>query len=67
MKRSACYSLANSSAASCGRHFSHAYNASLVISADVGIVTSAFDVLISIISKVIKRIYKSTGYAYASS
>lgn len=45
-----------------------AFNTSLMLSEDVIRVTSAFDVLITVLSEIIIRIlYKSTGYAHASS
>ena len=44
------------SQASYGRHCFHAYDTSLILSADVGRVTSAFDVFVDIISRIIKRI-----------
>ena len=53
--------------ASYRRHFSYANSASLRITTDVGIVTSIFAVVISILSMIIKNFYKDAGYAYASS
>ena len=58
----------NESKASFGRQFSCA-NDSIIVSADVGIVTSAFYVVISSVVSVVVRIrnllYSNTGYANA--
>ena len=56
----------SSCAASFGRHFSHAYHTSVILSADVSAVTSVFSVFIDIISVILKKIlYRDTGYANA--
>ena len=67
MKSTVCYAANTNAKASFGRHFSHANNTSLILSADVGIMTSVFTVIISSISLIIKSIDKSAGYVYASS
>ena len=56
------------SQASFGRHFSCANN-SIVISADVGIVASAFYIVVSVVISVVVRIrkllFRNTGYSNA--
>ena len=50
--------------ASAGRHFSDACHNSVILSADVSIVASAFCVyIVNVVRRVIKCLYKSTGYA----
>ena len=59
----------NESQASFGRQFSCAHN-SIVISADVGILTSVFDavvnVIISVVVRIRKLLFKNTGYINAA-
>ena len=58
----------NESQASFGRHFSCANN-SIAISADVGIVASAFYIVVSVVISAVVRIrkllFRNTGYSNA--
>ena len=57
MKSSAMCFMHNEHQASFGRHFSHAFSCSAISSADVGIVTSAFSIIIDSIVVRIRKYY----------